>query len=88
MQRPTGQAEPQVVRVQAASPQSDGAEATRSVAAPPREELIGSDVGRRSGPKSVEVVLHAADDLTAVIAESDDVREAILRTVAEVMRER
>jgi hypothetical protein len=83
------QPETQALRVQAASPREDRAEAARAaVQAQAREELIGSDVGRSAGRKSVEVVLHAADDLTAVIAESDEVREAVLRAVAEVLRER
>ncbi len=83
----TVQAEPEVLRVQGASPRDDEAQAPQPTARA-RDELVGSDVGRGAGPRSVEVVLHAADDLTAVIAESDEVREAILRTVADVMLER
>jgi hypothetical protein len=57
-------------------------------AQPPEEGLLGPVRGRGTGGGAVEVVLHAADDLSAAIAESDEVRETILRTVAEVMMDR
>lgn len=52
------------------------------------EGLIGAAARKSSAAASVDVTVHAADDLTAAIADSEEVRDTILRTVAEVLRDR